>query len=93
MLMLMLRYHQRGQELSALCVTGCVGLALAPVSWVPCWVDSADHGRALLLAPGHVARLRTAPGHHAGAQDLRSRPLRQCHELSMRALILAFSSV
>jgi hypothetical protein len=36
--MLMLRYHQRGQELSALCVTGCVGLLLAPVSWVPCWV-------------------------------------------------------
>ena len=92
--MLMLRYHQRGQELSALCVTGCVGLALAPgVMGAVLGVDSADRGRALLLAPGHVARLRTAPGHHAGAQDLRSRPLRQCHELSMRALILAFSSV
>jgi len=37
-LMLMLRYHRRGQDLSALCVTACLGLLLAPVSWLPCWV-------------------------------------------------------
>jgi alpha-1,2-mannosyltransferase len=37
-LMLVLRYHRRGQDLSALCVTACLGLLLAPVSWLPCWV-------------------------------------------------------
>jgi alpha-1,2-mannosyltransferase len=37
-LMLALRYHRRGQELAALCVTACFGLLLAPVSWLPCWV-------------------------------------------------------
>jgi alpha-1,2-mannosyltransferase len=37
-LMLMLRYHRRGQDVSALCVTACFGLLLAPVSWLPCWV-------------------------------------------------------
>jgi len=37
-LMLMLRYHRRGQEVSALCVTACFGLLLAPVSWLPDWV-------------------------------------------------------
>jgi alpha-1,2-mannosyltransferase len=37
-LMLVLRYHRRGQDLSALCVTACFGLLLAPVSWLPCWV-------------------------------------------------------
>ncbi|HEV8064090.1 MAG TPA: hypothetical protein VGP46_04620, partial [Acidimicrobiales bacterium] len=31
-------YCRRGQELSALCVTACLGLLLAPVSWLPCWV-------------------------------------------------------
>jgi alpha-1,2-mannosyltransferase len=36
--MLVLRYHRRGQDLSALCVTACFGLLLAPVSWLPCWV-------------------------------------------------------
>ena len=37
-LMLVLRYHWRGQDVSALCVTACLGLLLAPVSWLPCWV-------------------------------------------------------
>ena len=37
-LMLMLRYHRRGNSLSALCVTACFGLLLAPISWVPDWV-------------------------------------------------------
>ena len=36
-LILMLRYHRRGQDVSALCVTACFGLLLAPVSWLPCW--------------------------------------------------------
>ena len=36
-LMLVLRYHRRGQDVSALCVTACFGLLLAPVSWLPCW--------------------------------------------------------
>jgi alpha-1,2-mannosyltransferase len=40
-LMLVLRYHRRGQDLSALCVTACFGLLLAPVSWLPCWVRIA----------------------------------------------------
>jgi alpha-1,2-mannosyltransferase len=37
-LMLMLRFHWRRRHLSALCVTACFGLLLAPVSWLPCWV-------------------------------------------------------
>jgi alpha-1,2-mannosyltransferase len=37
-LRLVLRYHRRGQDVSALCVTACFGLLLAPVSWLPCWV-------------------------------------------------------
>jgi len=37
-LTLMLRYHRRGHDVSALCVTACFGLLLAPVSWLPCWV-------------------------------------------------------
>lgn len=37
-LMLVLSYHRRGQDVSALCVTACFGLLLAPVSWLPCWV-------------------------------------------------------
>jgi len=37
-LMLVLRYHRRGHDVSALCVTACFGLLLAPVSWLPCWV-------------------------------------------------------
>ena len=37
-LLLVLRYHRRGQEVAALCVTACFGLLLAPVSWMPCWV-------------------------------------------------------
>ena len=37
-LMLVLSYHRRGHEVSALCVTACFGLLLAPVSWLPCWV-------------------------------------------------------
>ena len=36
-LILVLRYHRRGQDVSALCVTACFGLLLAPVSWLPCW--------------------------------------------------------
>jgi alpha-1,2-mannosyltransferase len=37
-LMLLLRYHRRGREVEALCVTACFGLLVAPVSWLPCWV-------------------------------------------------------
>jgi len=37
-LVLMLHYHRRGQNLSALCVTACYGLLLAPISWRPTWV-------------------------------------------------------
>ena len=37
-LLLMRRYQRRGQHLSALCVTACYGLLLAPVSWRPTWV-------------------------------------------------------
>jgi alpha-1,2-mannosyltransferase len=37
-LMLMLRYHRRGQNLSALCVTAWYGLLVAPISWRPTWV-------------------------------------------------------
>jgi alpha-1,2-mannosyltransferase len=37
-LRLVLGYHRRGQDVSALCVTACFGLLLAPVSWLPCWV-------------------------------------------------------
>ena len=37
-LMLMLRYHRRGHDASALCVTAFLGLLLAPVSWLPSWV-------------------------------------------------------
>ena len=37
-LLLVLRYHRRGQDVAALCVTACFGLLLAPVSWMPCWV-------------------------------------------------------
>jgi alpha-1,2-mannosyltransferase len=36
--MLMLRCHRHGHDVSALCVTACFGLLLAPVSWLPCWV-------------------------------------------------------
>ena len=37
-LLLVLRCYRRGQDVSALCVTACFGLLLAPVSWLPCWV-------------------------------------------------------
>ena len=37
-LVLMLHYHRRGQNLSALCVTAGYGLLLAPISWRPTWV-------------------------------------------------------
>jgi alpha-1,2-mannosyltransferase len=37
-LMLMLRCRRRGRDVSALCVTACFGLLLAPISWVPDWV-------------------------------------------------------
>jgi alpha-1,2-mannosyltransferase len=37
-LLLVLRCHQRGQDVAALCVTAFFGLLLAPVSWMPCWV-------------------------------------------------------
>jgi len=37
-LMLMLRYHRRRQDLSALCVTACLGLLVSPVTWVAGWV-------------------------------------------------------
>jgi alpha-1,2-mannosyltransferase len=47
-LMLVLRYHRRGQDLAALCVTACFGLLLAPVSWLPCWVWIAPILVALL---------------------------------------------
>jgi alpha-1,2-mannosyltransferase len=36
--MLMLRCRPPGHDVSALCVTACFGLLLAPVSWLPCWV-------------------------------------------------------
>jgi alpha-1,2-mannosyltransferase len=36
--MLMLRCRRRGHDVSALCVTACFGVLLAPVSWLPCWV-------------------------------------------------------
>jgi alpha-1,2-mannosyltransferase len=47
-LMLVLRYHRRGHDLAALCVTACLGLLLAPVSWLPCWVWVAPAVVALL---------------------------------------------
>jgi alpha-1,2-mannosyltransferase len=47
-LILLLRYHRRGQDVSALCVTACFGLLLAPVSWLPCWVWIAPIVVALL---------------------------------------------
>jgi multisubunit Na+/H+ antiporter MnhG subunit len=34
----MLRCHRRGHQVTALCVTAGLGLLLAPVSWLPCWV-------------------------------------------------------
>ena len=37
-LVLMLHYHRRGQNLTALCVTAGYGLLLAPISWRPTWV-------------------------------------------------------
>jgi alpha-1,2-mannosyltransferase len=54
---LMLRYHRRGQQLSALCVTACYGLLLAPVSWLPDWV---------WMAPVVVALLSWLQGRAAG---------------------------
>jgi alpha-1,2-mannosyltransferase len=62
-LMLVLRYHRRGQDLSALCVTACLGLLLAPVSWLPCWVWMAPVVVALfswLQASWHGAGQRRA---------------------------------
>jgi alpha-1,2-mannosyltransferase len=47
-LMLMLRYHRRGQDLSALCVTAWYGLLLTPISWRPTWVWVAPVMVALL---------------------------------------------
>ncbi len=47
-LMLMLRYHRRGQALSALCVTAWYGLLLTPISWRPTWVWVAPVMVALL---------------------------------------------
>jgi alpha-1,2-mannosyltransferase len=36
--LLVLRYHRRGQDVSALCVTAGFGLLLSPVTWVAGWV-------------------------------------------------------
>jgi alpha-1,2-mannosyltransferase len=47
-LMLMLRYHRRGQGLPALCVTAWYGLLLTPISWRPTWVWVAPVMVALL---------------------------------------------
>jgi hypothetical protein len=47
-LMLMLRYQRRGQDVAALCVTACYGLLLAPISWRPTWVWIAPVLVALL---------------------------------------------
>jgi alpha-1,2-mannosyltransferase len=47
-LMLMLRYHRRGHDVAALCVTAYLGLLLAPVSWLPDWVWIAPVVVALL---------------------------------------------
>jgi alpha-1,2-mannosyltransferase len=47
-LMLMLRYHRRGQGLLALCVTAWYGLLLTPISWRPTWVWVAPVMVALL---------------------------------------------
>lgn len=47
-LLLVLRFHRRGHQVPALCVTACLGLLLAPVSWVPCWVWIAPATVALV---------------------------------------------
>lgn len=62
-LLLVLGYHRRGQDVSALCVTACFGLLLAPVSWLPCWVWIAPVVVALsswLQATGRGAGQRRA---------------------------------
>jgi alpha-1,2-mannosyltransferase len=37
-LVLVLGCRRRGLDVAAVCVTGCYGLLLAPVSWLPTWV-------------------------------------------------------
>lgn len=61
-LLLVLRYHRRGQELSAVCVTACLGLLLAPVSWMPDWVWIAPVLIVLLSWLQDARRDRGRPG-------------------------------
>ncbi len=79
-LMLMLRYHRRGKSLSALCVTACFGLLLAPISWVPDWVWIAPIMVALFswlqtCEPGRGARWKRAAPRRGG--DRRDRRVHQ----------------
>ena len=79
-LMLMLRYHRRGKSLSALCVTACFGLLLAPISWVPDWVWIAPIMVALFswlqtCEPGRGARWERAAPRRGG--DRRDRRVHQ----------------